>query len=139
MTRNHVTCPRACKQADHHGQTRAMCNLLQGRANSDPMNGSVSLTSTFAFHCLHYYNHTCAVLICSGRVARQAPRPWDVFRQEYWSRLPFPPPGDLRGPGIEPASPVSPALQADSFTAEPLEKPRNKNPCNKKPWGTLPL
>ena len=36
-------------------------------------------------------------------------------RQEYWSGLPFPPPGDLPDPGIEPASPVSPALQADSF------------------------
>ena len=31
-------------------------------------------------------------------------------RQEYWSGLPFPPPWDLPNPGIEPASPVSPAL-----------------------------
>ena len=31
-------------------------------------------------------------------------------RQEYWSGLPFPPPGDLPYPGIEPESPVSPAL-----------------------------
>ena len=38
------------------------------------------------------------------------------FRQEYWSGLPFPSPGDLPNPGIEPASPVSPALEADSFT-----------------------
>ena len=45
------------------------------------------------------------------------------FRQEYWSGLPFPPPGDLHGPGMERVSPVSPALQADSFTAETLEKP----------------
>ena len=36
------------------------------------------------------------------------------FRQEYWSGLPFPPPGDLPQPGMEPVSPVSPALQADS-------------------------
>ena len=36
------------------------------------------------------------------------------FRQEYWSGLPFPSPGDLPNPGIESASPVSPALQADS-------------------------
>ena len=37
------------------------------------------------------------------------------FRQEYWSGLPCPPPGDLPNPGTEPTSPVSPALQADSL------------------------
>ena len=37
------------------------------------------------------------------------------FRQEHWSRLPFPPSGDLPNPGIGSGSPVSPALQADSF------------------------
>ena len=40
-------------------------------------------------------------------------------RQEYWNGLPFPPPGDLPDPGIEPMSPVSPALQADSLLLEP--------------------
>ena len=42
------------------------------------------------------------------------------FRQEYWSGLPFPPPGDLPDPRIEP---TSPALQVDSFTIESLGKP----------------
>ena len=37
------------------------------------------------------------------------------FRQEYWSGLPCPPPGDLPNPGIEPMYPTSPALQADSL------------------------
>ena len=41
-------------------------------------------------------------------------------RQESWSGLPFPSPGDFPGPGIELASPVSPALQADSLPAKPL-------------------
>ena len=36
-------------------------------------------------------------------------------RQEYWSELPCPPPGDLTDPGIESVSPESPALQADSL------------------------
>ena len=40
-------------------------------------------------------------------------------RQEYWSGLPWPPPGDLPDPGIEPRSPASPALQEDSLPAEP--------------------
>ena len=41
-------------------------------------------------------------------------------RQEYWSGLPFPSPGDLPNPGIEPGSPT---LQADSLTSEPSGKP----------------
>ena len=39
-------------------------------------------------------------------------------RQEYWSGLPFPSPGDLPDPGIEPGSP---ALQADALPSEPIE------------------
>ena len=41
-------------------------------------------------------------------------------RQEYWSGLPFSPPGDLPDPGIEP---MSPALQVDSLPPEPWGKP----------------
>ena len=41
-------------------------------------------------------------------------------RQEYWRGLPFPSPGDLPDPGIEPRSP---ALQADSLSSEPPGKP----------------
>ena len=52
-------------------------------------------------------------------VAHQAPRPMGFSRQEYWSGLPCPSPGDLPDPGIEPASP---ALADGFFTAEPPEK-----------------
>ena len=48
-------------------------------------------------------------------VAHQAPLSMGFSRQEYWSGLPFPAPGDLLYPGIEPRSPVSPALQVDSL------------------------
>ena len=44
---------------------------------------------------------------------------YGILLQEYWSRLPFPPSEDLPDPGIEPASPMSPALQADSLPTEP--------------------
>ena len=44
----------------------------------------------------------------------------EFSRQEYWSRLPFPSPGDLPDPGIEPGSP---ALQADSLPSEPPGNP----------------
>ena len=43
-------------------------------------------------------------------------------RQEYWSGEPFPPPGDLLDPGIEPRSPT---LQVDSLPAEPPRKLKN--------------
>ena len=53
-------------------------------------------------------------------VAFQAPPSMGFSRQEYWSGLPFPPPGDLPNPGIEPGSP---ALQADTLPFEPPSKP----------------
>ena len=56
----------------------------------------------------------------SWTVAHQVPLSMGLFRQEYWSGLPFPPLGDFPNPGIEP---TSPALQADSL------------PSNR--WGSL--
>ena len=53
-------------------------------------------------------------------VAYQAPPSMGFSRQEYWSGVPFPSPGDLADPGIEPRSP---ALQADALPSEPPGKP----------------
>ena len=53
----------------------------------------------------------CPTLMTPWTVARQAPLSMGFPRQEYWSDLPSPPPGDLPDPGIEPTSLVS-ALQA---------------------------
>ena len=53
---------------------------------------------------------------CRLTVACQAPLSVKFSRQEYWSGLPFPSPGDLPNPGTEPGSP---ALQADSLPSEP--------------------
>ena len=50
-------------------------------------------------------------------VAHKAPLPMEFSRQENWSGLPFPTPGDLPDPGIEPASPASPALAGGFFTS----------------------
>ena len=52
-------------------------------------------------------------------VVHQAPPSMGFPRQEYWSGLPFPPPGDLANPRIKRASLVSPTLQADSLLTEP--------------------
>ena len=65
------------------------------------------------------------VLLCvtPWTAAHQAPLSMGFSRQEYWSGVPFPPAGDLPNPGIEPASPVSPALAGGFFTTEPPGKP----------------
>ena len=59
-------------------------------------------------------------------VTYQVPPSMGFSRQEYWSGLPFPSPGDLPNPGIEPGSP---ALQGDSLPSEPPLR-------NKKGWTT---
>ena len=56
-------------------------------------------------------------------VAHQAPQSMEFSRQEYWSGLPFPSPGDLPNPRIEPGSP---ALQADALPSEPPGKSTTK-------------
>jgi len=63
-------------------------------------------------------------------VAHQAPPSMGFFRQEYWSGLPFPSPGDLPDTGIEPRFPT---LQADALTSEPPGKPNiSEQNCNSK-------
>ena len=58
-------------------------------------------------------------------IAYQAPPSMGCSRQECWSGLPFPSPGDLPDPGIKPGSP---ALQADALLSEPPGKaPKNRN------------
>ena len=56
-------------------------------------------------------------------VAHQGPLSVGFSRQEYWSGLSFPSPGDLPHPGIEPTSLMSPALAGSFFTTEPPGKP----------------
>jgi len=63
---------------------------------------------------------SCPTLATPWIVACQAPLSMVFSRQEYWSGLPHPSPGDLPVPGIEPRSP---ALQADSLPTELRGKP----------------
>ena len=56
--------------------------------------------------------------------AHQTPLSMGFSRQEYWSGLPCPLPGDLPDPGIEPVSPASPALAGDSSPSAPPGKPQ---------------
>ena len=59
-----------------------------------------------------------------------------ILQAEYWSGLPWLPPGDLPNPGIKPRSPV---LPADSLPAEPQRKPKNTRVDSLSLlWGNLP-
>ena len=60
-------------------------------------------------------------------VACRAPLSMGFSRQEYWSRLPIPTPGDLPNPGIKPVSLASPALVDWFFTIAAPEKPEAKS------------
>ena len=78
--------------------------------------------------CLYVYVCVCVCELLSHvqlfatpwTVAYQAPLSMVFSRQEYWSGLPFPSPGDLPQPGIKPSSP---ALASGFFTTEPPGKP----------------
>ena len=89
--------------------------------------------------CVHIHTHTIhAIYICIYMLllllshfsrVRLCATPWTVAyqapsmgfsRQEYWSGLPFPSPGDLPDPGIEPGSP---AFQAEALPSDPPGKP----------------
>ena len=79
------------------------------------------------FFFFNFYYSVCVKSLSRVRlfaipwtVAHQAPLPMEFSRQEYWSRLSFPSPGDLPNPGTEPRSS---ALQADALTSEPPGKP----------------
>ena len=62
---------------------------------------------------------SCPLFATLWTVGHQAPVSMGFPRQEYWSGLLFPSPGDLPDPGIEPGSPT---LQADALTSEPPGK-----------------
>ena len=69
---------------------------------------------------------SCPTLCDPWTLAHQAPLSMGFSGQKYWSGLPFPSPGDLPDPGIEPRSPT---LQADALTSAPP----GKSPINSPP------
>ena len=88
---------------------------------------TLSIVNLFALNSLLYslqfssvQSLSCVLLFATPwMVAHQAPLLMGFSRQEYWSGLPFPTPGDLPNPVIKPASP---ALHADSLPSKPLGK-----------------
>ena len=69
----------------------------------------------FRVCALSCFTHVC-LFETPWTVAHQAPPSMGFSRQEYWSGVPCPPPGDLPHPGMEPVSLMSPALAGGFFT-----------------------
>ena len=71
----------------------------------------------YFYHRHHTQLFSCVQIFATLRtIAHQGPLSIGFFRQEHWSGYPFPFPGDLPNPGIQPGIP---ALQADSISSEP--------------------
>ena len=79
---------------------------------------------------------SCLTLCDPWTVAQLAPLSMGFSRQEYWSGLPFPSPGDLPDPGMEPASLVSPALAGGFFATGTavINKLANRGGGPGSPW-----
>ena len=97
---------------------------VPGRLSSLRLRGtSDNLTAYQLCVCMRARSVRSNSLRPCGAVVRQAPLSMGFSRQECWSALPFPPPGDLPEPGTETVSLASPALAGRFFTTGPPGKP----------------
>ena len=92
-------------------QRKGMEGGSRANATNKSVLGSIILSALFLF----VFTHRVWLLATLSTIALQTPLSMEFSRQEYWSELPFPPPGYIPDPGIELASPMSPALQVDSL------------------------
>ena len=86
---------------------------------SDYISGQKSATSKILLYELKSLSRV-RLFVTPWTVAHQAPPSMEFSSQEYWSGFPFPSPGDLPDPGIEPGSPT---LQAEALPSEPPRNP----------------
>ena len=97
-------------------QRVGLCEKLtntQNESHHDPWNSMEKFLCMYVCVCAQ----SCLTLATLRTAALQAPQSMKFFRQEYWSRWPFPFPGDLPDQGIKPSSLVSPALAGGFFTS----------------------
>ena len=97
-------------------------NPTPGHVSRQNSNKKRHTFPTFMCFMLCFMSSPASFIHTPWTVAHQAPLSMGFSRQEYWSGLLCPPPGDLPNPGIKPRSP---ALQADSLPSEPPGKPKN--------------
>ena len=116
----HLLIPYSPSSANPAGPTlKHIQNLATPHSSAHSSSHGTSLLTWLPISTLVYTLMKVKVKLLS-HVAHQAPPSMGFSRQEYWSELPFPSPGDLPDPGIEPRSPT---LQADALTSAPPGKP----------------
>ena len=93
------------------------------QAQTDPSQNTTCLSV-----CLLICFNCVCLFVTPWTVAHQAPLSMRMSRQEYWSGLPCPPPGDLPDPGIEPVSPAAPTMQVDSLPLSHRKSPTCPRP-----------
>ena len=121
------SCPTLCATVDYRPPGSSVHGILQARtlewvaiSFSTPWKESYNQPRQHIEKQRHYFANkvksesevaqSCPTFATPWTVAHQAPRSMGVSRQEYWSGVPCPPPGDLPHPGIKLESLMSPAL-----------------------------
>ena len=94
------------------------------QSNKTDQYGWSECVSVCACARVHMHAELCPILCDPYTVACQTPLSMGFSRQEYWSGLPFPTPGDLPDPGIESLSLVHPAFEGRLFTIVPPGEPK---------------
>ena len=122
----HISRPSFTQKRPHQGPVFLHPKAQGSQSVSFPSNhlqvviAHCSFRTKLGWQCACVLSHfSCVQLfVTPGTVACQAPLSMGFSRQEYWSRLPFPPPGDLPDPGIEAGALMFPALATRFFTWE---------------------
>ena len=136
-------CPKVFREL-HQQRVALLSARLSDRPNSECLSSKYLLTifaSSSVFIDKHPVAEHCAVLCCAKLLHRdqlfrtlwtvtcQASLSMRFSRQEHWSGLPCPPPGDLPDPGMEPASLTSPALASVFFTTSTTREGQLSSEC----------
>ena len=98
----------SCTQVLHSARSHSQSGQCPGRLEARSEACSVSSLQP-------KQDYLISLTVTPWTVAHRAPLSMGFSRQEYWSGLPCPPPGDLPDPGIKPTSPMVPSLQAASL------------------------
>ena len=98
--------------------------IPSGDRGSHKLRGVAKNTMKSHVSVLSRFSHADSVTLWT--VARQAPLSMGFSRQENWSGLPFPSPGERPDSGIEPVSPATPSLQMSSLPLRPQGNPNNE-------------
>ena len=106
-----------------------MCRKELAASRAVSMGSSREIWRVLEWMCVSMSLSCIRLFATPWTAARQASLSMEFSREEYSSELPFPTPGALPNPWIEPTAPVSPALAGGFFTTAPPGKPSGETAC----------